>query len=116
MDVRTRACKFCWEDFPFRRVIVLNTMSSCLQRLLHVSLRACEILQPLISNLYSAQTNGEISAQFKADNSILTLTDAIVQNLLLDILFQNKFRNKVGEEYESSVNILHRRFIIKCVF
>ena len=75
---------------------------SALQRLLGISLRACDALQPLISGLYHSQAN---TATLKSDNSVLTLADGIVQFMLLDVLFKGKFAAKIGEEYESHINL-----------
>ena len=75
---------------------------SALYRILQVSLKACEYIQPLVLQLYSSQSN---TSSLKKDNSILTLADGIVQSLFLDVLFKDKFAHKIGEEFDSFVNL-----------
>ena len=75
---------------------------SALHRILQVSLKACEYIQPLVLQLYNSQSN---ISSLKKDNSILTLADGIVQSLILDVLFKDKFAHKIGEEYDSLVNL-----------
>lgn len=82
---------------------------SALQRLLGLSLRACEALQPLISGLYHSQSN---IATLKSDNSVLTLADGIVQYMLLDVLFKDKFASKIGEEYDSHILLAEEPYSI----
>ena len=85
---------------------------SNLQRLLSISLKACDALQPLISGLYYSQAN---TATLKSDNSVLTLADGIVQFMLLDVLFRDKFAAKIGEEYESHINLITEPYSINDV-
>jgi 3'(2'), 5'-bisphosphate nucleotidase len=81
-----------------------------LQRLLVVSKMACDIIQPMVSNFYMSIT-GE-TAKLKSDSSVFTIADGIVQHLLVNHLFVGKFRNIVGEEDESNINIAIRPFTV----
>ncbi|KAJ1434702.1 hypothetical protein B484DRAFT_446443 [Ochromonadaceae sp. CCMP2298] len=75
-----------------------------LTSLCKVTTRACTVLGPMVVAFYSAIT-GE-TAKMKADASIFTIADGIVQNLLIDHLFAgSKFAAVVGEEEGSIINI-----------
>ena len=66
--------------------------------------RACDLMVPMISSFYSA-INGQTS-KLKADASVFTIADGIVQHLLINHLFSgSKFREVVGEEDDCIVNI-----------
>lgn len=74
-----------------------------LETLSKVSKRACDALQPMVFAFYNA-INGE-TAKFKADKSVFTIADGIVQHLLTNCLFTaDKFAGIVGEE-DCVVNI-----------
>ena len=60
---------------------------------------------PMITTFYHS-INSETS-KLKADKSVFTIADGVVQHLLSDRLFGgNKFRDIVGEEDESNINIV----------
>jgi len=81
-----------------------------LGKLLHVSKDACDALKPMVCMFYSA-INGETS-KMKADASVFTIADGLVQHLLVDHLFSGgKFAAIVGEE-ECVVNIQSRPFTV----
>lgn len=81
-----------------------------LGNLILVSKLACDILKPMISMFYSAM-NGEISS-LKADASVFTIVDGLVQHLLVEHLFSGgKFSAIVGEE-ECAVNIKSKPFMV----
>jgi 3'-phosphoadenosine 5'-phosphosulfate (PAPS) 3'-phosphatase len=71
-----------------------------------VSKAACFALAPLVRSFYH-HINAD-TAKLKADNSVFTIADGLVQHMLVNHLFQNKFRAVVGEEDETNVNILTR--------
>ena len=72
--------------------------------LVQVSKVACDKMVPLIRTLYGAM-NSETS-KLKADASVFTITDGIVQYLLTEHLFHtHKFKDVVGEEEDSKVNL-----------
>ena len=92
-----------------------------LSNLCQVTRQACDILAPLISTLYS--TNSFQAIQ-KADSSVFTIADGLVQALLTEHLLGNispqsqltpftqsqvKFKAIVGEE-ESNVNIFTKPY------
>ena len=92
-----------------------------LSNLCQVTRQACDILAPLISTLYS--TNSFQAVQ-KADSSVFTMADGLVQSLLTEHLLGNitpqsqptsfaqspvKFKAIVGEE-ESNVNIFTKPY------
>ena len=73
--------------------------------LCQVSIAACDLLAPLVKSFYH-QINSE-TAKLKADNSVFTIADGLVQHLLVNHLFAGgKFSAVVGEEDESNVNII----------
>jgi 3'-phosphoadenosine 5'-phosphosulfate (PAPS) 3'-phosphatase len=66
--------------------------------------RACDVMAPMITSFYSA-INSDTS-KLKADASVFTIADGIVQHILIDHLFSgSKFRDVVGEEDGCNVNI-----------
>ena len=73
--------------------------------------RACDLMVPMISSFYTA-INGQTS-KLKSDASVFTIADGIVQHLLIDHLFSGaKFREVVGEEDDSTVNIYTRPYTV----
>ena len=72
-----------------------------LERLCSISLRACQLMNPLISAIYEQliSSNKNDMTTVKADNSAFTIADGLVQRLLIDELFAHiNFRDIVGEE------------------
>jgi len=65
-------------------------------------------MAPMILHFYST-INGE-TAKLKADASVFTIADGIVQALLQNHLFCGKFANIVGEEDDCKVDIRTRPF------
>ena len=64
-----------------------------------ICLEACKIMTPMVRKFYIA-TNIKNSPYktTKDDNSIFTIADGMVQYLLKEILFKDKFMGIVGEE------------------
>jgi 3'-phosphoadenosine 5'-phosphosulfate (PAPS) 3'-phosphatase len=82
-----------------------------LASLCKVTTRACTVLGPMVVAFYSSIT-GE-TAKMKADASIFTIADGIVQNLLIDHLFAgSKFAAVVGEEEGSLINISSAPYLV----
>lgn len=74
-----------------------------LARLLQVSLLACDALKPMISQFYASMSRD--TSKLKADASVFTIADGLVQHLLVEHLFAGgKFAAIVGEE-ECAVSI-----------
>ena len=85
-----------------------------LERLCSISLRACQLMNPLISAIYEQlleslnnssedDTYGKSSSvkKAKSDSSAFTIADGLVQRLLTEVLYANVgFRDIVGEEDE----------------
>jgi 3'-phosphoadenosine 5'-phosphosulfate (PAPS) 3'-phosphatase len=72
---------------------------------------ACDVMAPMISTFYTA-INHETS-KLKADKSVFTIADGIVQHVLINHLFAGqKFKEVVGEEDECVVNIYKRPFTV----
>jgi len=75
-----------------------------LERLCSVSLRACQLMNPLILSIYhqlecESDSNAGVVQKLKQDNSAFTIADGLVQRLLVEILYsQISFRDIVGEE------------------
>lgn len=74
-----------------------------LENLCFVSKNACDIMAPMVLTFYNA-INGETS-KLKADKSVFTIADGIVQHLLVNHLYAKRFSKIVGEEEDSQVNI-----------
>jgi 3'-phosphoadenosine 5'-phosphosulfate (PAPS) 3'-phosphatase len=82
----------------------MSALTHRVTSLLHVTHTACNALAPMVLGFYQA-ISGE-TAKAKADASIFTIADGIVQYLLVNHLFQGeKFLAIVGEEDENNVNI-----------
>ena len=85
-----------------------NMPNGPLENLCSTSLRACELMTPLIVSIYdelilssSSSSGGDGVKKVKKDNSAFTIADGTVQRLLIKSLFSNvKFRDIVGEEDE----------------
>lgn len=71
-----------------------------------ISKAGCNVMTPLVVGFYRAM-NDE-TAKLKADKSVFTIADGLVQHLLVNHLFAGKFANIVGEEDETNVNITTR--------
>ena len=76
-----------------------------------VSKAACDIMTPMVIQFYNA-LNSETS-KLKADKSVFTIADGIVQHLLVNSLFGDKFHAVVGEEEDASVNITVRPYTVE---
>lgn len=84
-----------------------NNSSGPLETLCMISLRACELMTPLIKSIYEelilspSNSSDDIIKAVKKDNSAFTIADASVQRLLIKSLFSTvQFRDIVGEEEE----------------
>ena len=88
-----------------RSTVISNKATSMsLGHLCLVCKRACDVMAPMITSFYSA-INSDTS-KLKADASVFTIADGIVQHILIDHLFSgSKFRDVVGEEDGCNVNI-----------
>lgn len=82
-----------------------------LTELCHITKEACDIVSPMLSKFYKSiriGANGaeEATAKFKSDATFFTIADGIVQHLFIEYLFAgDKFKDIVGEEDESVINI-----------
>jgi len=68
------------------------------KELLEICLEACKIMTPMIREFYIAISGGSNLKNLKGDESVFTIADGLVQYLLKDILFKDKFMGIVGEE------------------
>lgn len=82
-----------------------------LQRLLSVCKLACDVVSPMVNIFYHA-LNSETS-KLKADASVFTIADGIVQNLFVNYLYKNKFHAIVGEEDDTNINILNKPYFVE---
>lgn len=80
-----------------------------LSTLVNISREACDVLAPLVRLFYGA-INSETS-KLKADKSVFTIADGIVQHMLAEHLFKDKFKAIVGEE-NVAVNITMRPYTV----
>jgi 3'-phosphoadenosine 5'-phosphosulfate (PAPS) 3'-phosphatase len=79
-------------------------------QLLSTTKQACDELSGIITSLYSRINAGNKLSKEKADNSMFTIADSLVQELLMSHLFGgNKFQAIVGEE-EEEVDILNKPY------
>jgi len=92
-------------DMPESNIKINNC--GPLESLCSISLRACDLMTPLITSIYdelilSASSSGSDDVKkVKNDNTAFTIADGTVQRLLMNCLFSNvKFRDVVGEEEE----------------
>ena len=76
-----------------------------------VSKAACDIMTPMVNEFYNALNNE--TSKLKADKSVFTIADGIVQHLLVNSLFGDKFHAVVGEEEDASVNITTRPYTVE---
>jgi fructose-1,6-bisphosphatase/inositol monophosphatase family enzyme len=93
----------------------LRKMSSLHERKLEPLIitckEACDVMAPMILGFYNVITGA--TAKLKADASVFTIADGIVQHLLINHLFAGgKFNEIVGEEDDSKVNITVRPFTV----
>jgi 3'(2'), 5'-bisphosphate nucleotidase len=71
---------------------------------------ACDIMAPMVGTFYTA-INGETS-KLKADASVFTIADGIVQHMLINHLFAGgKFKEIVGEE-DCPVNLQTKPYTV----
>ena len=84
------------------------TTKGDLQSLCVISKKACQIMTPMVQTFYK-HCNGINSdgVQLKADKSVFTIADGIVQTLLINFLFKDNFGSIVGEE-DAEVNIVDK--------
>jgi 3'-phosphoadenosine 5'-phosphosulfate (PAPS) 3'-phosphatase len=76
-----------------------------------VSRHACSIIAEVVSPFYESIKTDE-TAKLKADKSVFTIADGVVQHLLINHLFIGKFADIVGEEDDSNVNILVKPYFV----
>lgn len=76
-----------------------------------ISRQACAIMADMVVPFYTS-INSETS-KLKADKSVFTIADGVVQHLLINHLFTgDKFAALVGEEDDSNVNILLKPYFV----
>lgn len=68
-----------------------------------LSKTTCNVMTPMVMSFYS-KINGD-TAKLKDDKSVFTIADGLVQHLLVNHLFRDKFKDVIGEEDETNVNI-----------
>ena len=52
------------------------------------------------------------TSKLKADKPVFTIADGLVQHLLVNHLFRDKFKGVVGEEDETNVNITIKPWVL----
>lgn len=101
---------FSSRQLSLRRMSAFSEPGGPLKSLLATTKFACDALKPMVSMFYSA-INSDTS-KMKADASVFTIADGLVQHLLVEHLFtRGKFAGIVGEE-ECNVNISTRPFTV----
>ena len=88
-----------------------NMVSPTLGPLCLICKRACDVMAPMVQSFYTAINSN--TSKLKADASVFTIADGIVQHVLVDHLFAgSKFKDVVGEEDGCKVNIHTRPFTV----
>lgn len=100
--------------FVFISIFLVVTMTSLVAKkltsLCATCKTACDIMAPMVGTFYTA-INGETS-KLKADASVFTIADGIVQHMLINHLFAGgKFKEIVGEE-DCPVNLLSKPYTV----
>ena len=92
-------------------LISMSSLSgSKLTALCQLTRSACDVLAPMVTTFYSA-LNAETS-KLKADASVFTIADGIVQHMLVNHLFAgDKFKDVVGEE-DCAVNLTTKPYTV----
>lgn len=86
------------------------TVPTPLTRLCQISREACSILSDFVVPCY--ETMNSETSKLKADKSVFTIADGIVQHLLIEHLYVKKFANIVGEEDGSAINITTKPYTV----
>lgn len=85
------------------------------RQLVEICKEACDTISPLIRKFYAAISADKSNLQnIKKDESVFTIADGIVQNLLVDHLFRDKIGFIVGEE-ECRVNLTTKPYTVSTV-
>jgi 3'(2'), 5'-bisphosphate nucleotidase len=95
-------------EFEGTKAVAATGEGRSLEKLCKITIEACALLSQLILPFY--QSLNSDTAKLKADKSVFTIADGIVQYLLINSLYSNKFHDIVGEEDESHVNIIQRPY------
>lgn len=75
-----------------------------LQQLCDICVECCRLLSPLVCKIYEEiQTQNVGVTTCKDDGSAFTIADGLVQYLLTEVLFRNRFLTIVGEEDRDGV-------------
>jgi len=94
----------------------LQASDKPLTELCEITKEACDIVSPLLREMYSQikiGTGTSDTALFKSDATFFTIADGIVQHMFIEYLFAgNKFHEIVGEEDDSEVNILETPYTV----
>lgn len=87
---------------------------SPLKELCSVSLKACQIMTPMVQTFYRHCNGIEAGGvQLKADASVFTIADGIVQELLTKHLYKaSSFQSVVGEEEDGNVQITVPPYVV----
>lgn len=89
---------------------------STLKELCEVSKEACDAVSPMLKAFYSKirfAAGDSSTAKLKSDSTFFSIADGIVQHMFIEYLFAgNKFKEIVGEEDETEVNILTRPYTV----
>ena len=94
-----------FQNFLFTEITfeMASFAPNTLAALCMLSKTTCNVMTPMVLSFYNT-LNGD-TAKLKADKSVFTIADGLVQHLLVNHLFRDKFKAVVGEEDETNVNI-----------
>lgn len=87
-----------------------------LKNLCEISRDACEAVSPMLKAFYAKirfAAGDSSTAKLKSDSTFFSIADGIVQHMFIEYLFSgNKFGQIVGEEDETTVNILKKPYMV----
>ena len=99
-----------------RMARVSNGGNGPLERLCETTLEACGALVPVVSALYQSINNERGGVKTKADDSVFTIADGLVQYLLVEELLgpilQDERKERIVGEEECEVNLLSEPYTV----
>ena len=113
---RTRGVMFSSLSNSQDKKVDTNTSHRPLEALCLATLRACEAVTPAVEALYQSISESNENAQqkttkTKADDSVFTIADGLVQFLLTEILLGKQVGDIVGEE-DCEVNLKQKPYVV----
>jgi 3'(2'), 5'-bisphosphate nucleotidase len=91
-----------------------NDYDSCghLEALCMVTLKACMEVTPAIEALYDSINNNDGNTKTKADDSVFTIADGLVQYILTEVLSLNQVVGEIVGEEDCIVNLTSKPYTV----